>query len=58
VIDNYNQIKEKIARLKEELKAVIVAHNYQRPEVQATLIPQPKLKPKVTFAAPRLTGLR
>jgi len=34
VIDNYNQIKEKIARLKEELKAVIVAHNYQRPEVQ------------------------
>ena len=29
-----NQLKEKIARLKEELRAVIVAHNYQRPEVQ------------------------
>ena len=27
-------LKEKIAELKEELRAVIVAHNYQRPEVQ------------------------
>jgi len=32
--DNSEQLKEKIARLKEELKAVIVAHNYQRAEVQ------------------------
>ncbi|GAH60716.1 unnamed protein product, partial [marine sediment metagenome] len=32
--DNSKQLKEKIARLKEELKAVIVAHNYQRAEVQ------------------------
>jgi len=31
---NSKQLKEKIARLKEELKAVIVAHNYQRAEVQ------------------------
>lgn len=29
-----NQLKERIAKLKEELRAVIVAHNYQRPEVQ------------------------
>jgi quinolinate synthase len=29
-----NQLKERIARLKKELKAVIVAHNYQRAEVQ------------------------
>jgi quinolinate synthase len=29
-----NQLKERIARLKEELRAVIVAHNYQRAEVQ------------------------
>ena len=34
VTDNSKQLKEKIARLKEELKAVIVAHNYQRAEVQ------------------------
>ena len=34
MIDNFKQLKEKIARLKEELTAVIVAHNYQRPEVQ------------------------
>jgi len=34
VKDNSKQLKEKIARLKEELKAVIVAHNYQRAEVQ------------------------
>jgi len=31
---SHEQIKDKISRLKEELKAVIVAHNYQRPEVQ------------------------
>jgi len=31
---NLNQLEEKIAGLKEELRAVIVAHNYQRPEVQ------------------------
>ena len=34
MIDNFRQLKEEIARLKEELRAVIVAHNYQRPEVQ------------------------
>jgi len=34
VIDNFRQLTEEIARLKEELRAVIVAHNYQRPEVQ------------------------
>jgi len=34
VIDNLRQLTEEIARLKEELRAVIVAHNYQRPEVQ------------------------
>ncbi len=28
------RLKEKIAQLKRELRAVIVAHNYQRPEVQ------------------------
>ena len=33
-IEDVKQIKERIARLKEQLKAVIVAHNYQRPEVQ------------------------
>jgi len=33
-VDNIEQAKEKIARLKRELKAIIVAHNYQRPEVQ------------------------
>jgi quinolinate synthase len=31
---NLAQSKEKIAKLKKELKAIIVAHNYQRPEVQ------------------------
>jgi len=31
---DFKQLGEKIARLKKELKAVIVAHNYQRPEVQ------------------------
>jgi len=33
-MSNFNEIKEKIAELKRELGAVIVAHNYQRPEVQ------------------------
>lgn len=33
-MSNFKQLKEKIARLKEELRAVIVAHNYQRAEVQ------------------------
>ena len=31
---NLIQVKERIAELKKELTAVIVAHNYQRPEVQ------------------------
>lgn len=31
---NLDQLGEEIARLKGELRAVIVAHNYQRPEVQ------------------------
>ena len=31
---NLVQVKERIAELKKELTAVIVAHNYQRPEVQ------------------------
>jgi len=33
-MSNFNRLKQKISRLKEELKAVIVAHNYQRAEVQ------------------------
>jgi len=33
-MSNLNQLKGKIAELKEELRAVIVVHNYQRPEVQ------------------------
>ena len=33
-MSNFNETKEKIAELKKELRAVIVAHNYQRPEVQ------------------------
>jgi len=33
-MNNHTELKDKIARLKEETKAVIVAHNYQRPEVQ------------------------
>ncbi|HEY93225.1 MAG TPA: quinolinate synthase NadA [Dehalococcoidia bacterium] len=33
-MNNFKQLKERIARLKEELGAVIVAHNYQRAEVQ------------------------
>lgn len=31
---NLKQANEKIAKLKKELNAIIVAHNYQRPEVQ------------------------
>ena len=33
-MDSVNNLKEKIAELKERLRAVIVAHNYQRPEIQ------------------------
>ncbi len=33
-MSNLKQAKEKIAELKGELNAIIVAHNYQRPEVQ------------------------
>ena len=33
-MDNLKQAREKIAKLKKELQAIIVAHNYQRPEVQ------------------------
>jgi quinolinate synthetase A len=33
-MDNIKQAKEKIAELKGELRAIIVAHNYQRPEIQ------------------------
>jgi len=33
-LTNLVQVKERIAELKKELTAVIVAHNYQRPEVQ------------------------
>lgn len=31
---NLKQLKEEIAELKGELRAIIIAHNYQRPEVQ------------------------
>jgi quinolinate synthase len=33
-VSSHEQIRDRIKRRKEELKAVIVAHNYQRPEVQ------------------------
>jgi len=33
-VSNLKQAKERIAKLKRELNAIIVAHNYQRPEVQ------------------------
>jgi quinolinate synthase len=33
-MNNLKQVREKIAELKEELNAVILVHNYQRPEVQ------------------------
>jgi len=33
-VSSHEQTKDRIKRRKEELKAVIVAHNYQRPEVQ------------------------
>jgi len=33
-MSSFKQLGERIAELKEELDAVIVAHNYQRPEVQ------------------------
>ena len=33
-MNNLKQSKERIAKLKKELNAIIVAHNYQRPEVQ------------------------
>jgi len=33
-MSNFKQAKEKIVELKRELNAIIVAHNYQRPEVQ------------------------
>jgi quinolinate synthase len=32
--DEFERVKERIDKLKESLRAVIVAHNYQRPEVQ------------------------
>ncbi|MDD4985160.1 MAG: quinolinate synthase NadA [Dehalococcoidales bacterium] len=33
-MDSVDNLKAKIAELKEKLRAVIVAHNYQRPEIQ------------------------
>jgi len=33
-MSEFSRLKEKIAQLKRELRAVIVAHNYERPEVQ------------------------
>jgi len=33
-VDNLKQTREKIVKLKKELQAIIVAHNYQRPEVK------------------------
>jgi len=33
-VNNQDELREKILRLKNDLKAVIMAHNYQRPEIQ------------------------
>ena len=34
MLDDIEQLREKIQTLKREKKAIILAHNYQRPEVQ------------------------
>ena len=33
-MSDFKQLKEKIDQLEGELKAIIIAHNYQRPKVQ------------------------
>jgi quinolinate synthase len=33
-VDKLKQTRERITQLKKELKAIIVTHNYQRPDVQ------------------------